>query len=249
MTAPTGFLGTGDLYMDRLTAAGASTGLKRVGNATMLSIKAESENKTLIGRGKNNHGMVLGSVDIQQPGLIEVEINEYDKETLAMIFLGEASVVQVTGASVTDEAVTAIAGAFVNLAYHGVSNVVVQDVTDTTTYVEGTDYNINYEVGMLETIVGGGITDADVLHVDYDYETADYDKIVGATQPTVKVALFLDGKNLNNGKECFVNVWEATLSPDAAVDFLAEDFVATKFTGSMIKPAAKDSPFTVENKL
>lgn len=245
---PIGFLGSGDLYMDRLTAAGVSTGLKLVGNATMLSIKAESDKKDLTGKGKSNYGMVLDSVALQQPGVLEVEINRLDKEILAMIFLGDASIVAVTGASVTAEAVTAISGAFVGLVYRGVSIVVVQDVTDTTTYVEGTDYNVNYEAGMLEIIAGGGIADTDVLHVDYDYESANYDKILGATQPTVKVALFLDGKNQNNGKDSFVDVWEATLSPDSPVDFLSDDFTAVKLVGSMIKPIAKSSPFEVNMK-
>lgn len=248
MTAPTGFLGSGDLYMDRLTADGVSTGLKLVGNATMLSIKSEADKKELTGKGKTNYGMVLDSVALQQPGSVEVEINRLDKESLAMIFLGDSSVESITGASVTAEAVTAVEGAFVKLANRGVSNVVVKDNTDTTTYVLGTDYTLNADVGMIEIIASGGITDADVLHVDYDYETAVYDRILGATQPTVKVAIMLDGKNLATGKDCFVDVWEATLSPDTGVDFLADDFTTVKLTGSMTKPDSKPSPFVVDMK-
>ncbi len=248
MTAPTGFLGSGDLYMDRLTAAGVSTGKKLVGNATVFSLKSESERKELTGKGKSNYGMVLDSVALQQPGAVEVEINRLDQETLAMVFLGEASVETITGSTVTDEAVSAIHDAFVDLAQRNISSVVVQDETDTTTYAIGTDYELNTDAGMIKVLSTGSITDGQALHVDYAYASAVYDRILGATQPTVKVAMLLDGKNQNTGKDCFVDVWEATLSPDTPVDFLADDFSSVKLTGSMIKPDSKPSPFRVDVK-
>jgi len=73
--------------------------------------------------------------------------------------------------AVTDESVTADLGAYVALDYKRVTpgTVVVQDVTDTTTYVEGTDYVIDYANGELMALTGGSISDSDVLHVDYTY--------------------------------------------------------------------------------
>ena len=80
--------------------------------------------------------------------------------------------------TITDEAVTATA---LDTAYALVgsnvshNSVVVQDSTDTTTYVENTDYKIDYIVGTITAITGGAITAGDVLHVDYIYTN------VGAT--------------------------------------------------------------------
>ena len=73
--------------------------------------------------------------------------------------------------SVTDESVTADLGAYAAMAYKRITpgTVVVQDVTDTTTYVEGTDYIIDYANGELMALAGGSISDSDVLHVDYSY--------------------------------------------------------------------------------
>lgn len=48
--------------------------------------------------------------------------------------------------------------------------VVVQDDTDTTTYVEGTDYVIDYARGKVLALTGGSISAADVLHIDYTYD-------------------------------------------------------------------------------
>lgn len=80
----------------------------------------------------------------------------------------ETGVVQ----TVTDEAVVADLGTWVDLAGEHVdpSSVVVQDATDTTTYVLGTDYAVDYFEGRLMALTGGAIGDGATLHVDYTYQ-------------------------------------------------------------------------------
>jgi hypothetical protein len=46
-----------------------------------------------------------------------------------------------------------------------VSNLEVKDSTETATYTEGTDYEINYEAGLIMAIPGGGISDNDEIHI------------------------------------------------------------------------------------
>ncbi len=77
-------------------------------------------------------------------------------------------------ATVTDEAVTSDEGAWVDLDYKRVTpgTVVVTSSPAGTTYVEGTDYVIDYANGKLFTITaanGGSIGDATALLVDYGY--------------------------------------------------------------------------------
>lgn len=75
--------------------------------------------------------------------------------------------------SVTDEVVTASLGAWVNLANRGVlrfGSVVVTNSGGTTTYVEGTDYVIDYIEGRFRALAGGAITASQSLRVDYTYD-------------------------------------------------------------------------------
>ena len=44
----------------------------------------------------------------------------------------------------------------------------VRDDTDTTVYVENTDYTINYDKGTITAIAGGAITAGDTVHTTYD---------------------------------------------------------------------------------
>lgn len=74
---------------------------------------------------------------------------------------------------VTDEEVTIVALAtWYDLDHQRVQpgTVVVQDDSDTTTYVEGTDYVVDYGEGKIQALSGGSISAADVLHVDYTYD-------------------------------------------------------------------------------
>lgn len=241
------FLGSGDLYMDRLTSAGAAQGATLVGNATALALNVETDTKKLTSRKRATHGQTLASVTQITGATLSLTLNQMDVDTLAAIFLGDAVAMTGSGGSVTDEDVVAIHDKWVDLDEMGggISNVVIEDETDTTTYIEGTDYELNTRLGMVKVLSTGSIGDGDTLHVDYDYAAESGKKITGATQPTVKVKLRLDGRNVEDGSNVQVNVWEALIRPSSAVDFLAEDFAELQFDGELLTPDGKSWPFEV----
>ena len=76
----------------------------------------------------------------------------------------------VNATSVVDEDVIApIVGLSVDLDHIPVDGtVVLQDVTDTTTYTEDTDYSIDYVTGAITSLT---LTPAATYHIDYDYIT------------------------------------------------------------------------------
>jgi len=239
------FIGSGDLYMDRLTSAGVSTGFQLVGNATKLEVKVEAEQKEQLSNGRDTYGQTLASVTRITGTTIGLTLNQLNHQMLAAIFLGNSVAMTGAGGSITSEAVTAREGKWVELAHKGVSSVVVKDVTDTTTYVSGTDYNVNTRLGMIEILAAGAIADAAVLHVSYTWAAESGYRITGATQPSVKVALRLDGKNDYDGSDVDVRIWEAQLTPNSPVDFLAEDWNELQFEGKLVTPTGRSWPFEV----
>ncbi len=241
------FLGSGDLYMDRLAADGSPQGSDLVGNATSLSLAIETDNKKLTSNKRDTFGQTIATVNRITGSKVTFTLNQMDVATLAAVFLGDAVARTGTGGTVTDEDVVAIHDKWVDFLQlgNGISAVSVQDATDITTYVEGTDYELNTRLGMIKVLSGGSIDDGDTLHVDYTYAAESGKKITGATQPTVKVKLRLDGKNVEDGSDVQVNVFEALVKPSSAVDFLAEDFAEIQFEGEMLTPAGKSWPFEV----
>lgn len=243
------FLGGGDLYIDRLTDAGVSTGFLKTGNATKFEIKSESEIKEQTSKGRDTYGQVIATANLPKPSTIKITLNQLDPDSMAIAFLGDKAVLTVAGASVTDEAVTAKLDKFVKLANRNITaeSVVVTDSAGTTTYVEDDDYEIDYRLGMIKCLTGGDIADDESLKVDYAYGAASGTTIEGATQPLIKAKLLLDGKNYVNGKDVAVDVYYAELKPSSAVDFLSDDFLPLELEGTLRTPDGYDHPFKVTN--
>jgi hypothetical protein len=137
-----GFLGTGDLYMDRLTSAGVAQGFMLLGNATKFEIQPDAETKELVSRKRDTAGQVLASVTKQAPTKISITLNEYDKDILALAFLGDVTTQAGAGATVTNEEVVAKAGKYVSFAHREVSSVTVshKNGDNATTWATGTAY-------------------------------------------------------------------------------------------------------------
>ncbi|MFA5669924.1 MAG: hypothetical protein WC967_11815 [Balneolaceae bacterium] len=85
---------------------------------------------------------------------------------LSRAYLGSTSAV--TQSAAVDVAVVTAAviiGGRYNTGYRNVTSVVVKDVTDATTYVEGTDYTLAKKGGYIVILDGGSISATDVLHL------------------------------------------------------------------------------------
>ena len=111
-----GFLGSGDLYMDRLADDGSSNGFILAGNSTQFAIEEETETKERISTGRDTYGQALDTASIKKPAKISITLDEINKENLAMALLGE--VADLSQGSGTDEVETVIAkaGKFIQLA-------------------------------------------------------------------------------------------------------------------------------------
>ena len=241
-----GFIGSGTVYYERVVG-GVAQGWLRFGNATKMEIKENSEIKERKSKGRADYGQVLDSVAIKQPAELSITLDDLDKDNLALAFLGGVVDGAVTGGSATAEAQTAYIGKLIKMNFRKISAVVVQDVTDTTTYVEGTDYSVdNAEMGFIKIIAGGSIGDGDVLHVDYTYGTVASSIIQGGTNSSIKVALKMDGENFADQSKVTVDVFEAVLAPQSGVDFLADDFATIELNGTLNTPDGKASGYEVE---
>lgn len=243
-----GFIGSGDLFMDRFDDDGNAQGFVDVGNATKFAIAEDAEIKERESRMRDTYGQVLDSVPIKKPASVSITLNDLKVENLAMVLFGDISDINITGAAVTAEALTASLDKWVELDYRNITalSVTVTDSTGVTTYVEGTDYEVDYSLGMVMALSAGAITASEALLVDYTYGNLTGKKIAGSAKPIIKCSLKLDGENQVNQKDCLVNVFEAVLKPSGEIDFLADDFNEIAFEGTLNTPSSQTSPYEVE---
>lgn len=248
MSEITQILLAGDVYIDRFDPTGNATGLIGPLNTGKLLVKMEVEEKVQTSQMKSDFGQARATVNIPKPSVISVEFKDQPPEILAMALLGNPETLTEAIANVTDEPIIAVLGRWVDLPNRSITagTVVVTDNPLVTTYTEGTDYEINYDMGLIRAIKGGAIADADALLVDYDSVVVSGTTIAGGAQSQISARILLDGTNLVTGKPVHFEAYKSTLRPDGDVDLNSGEFVSTTLTGNMITPPGKSSPFVLE---
>jgi len=243
-----GFLLEGTAYFDRLNDVGAATGLVMLPGISTLSFAPKSDIKDISSKDKGYYGQVIASVAIPQPTELKVALRNGTKEGVALALMGGHSDLSITGGSVLDENVTAKLNIWVELTKRNLTaaSVVVTNSAGSTTYIENTDYEINYALGMLRAIPGGAITDAQAIKVDFAHAAVAGWKVSGATKPQAKGRLILDGRNLINNKSVRVEIYRCLLTADGDFNMMADDVAEFSLSGRMETPAGKTEPFIIE---
>lgn len=257
MSEARGFIGAGDIYLNRIDpATNQPTGWVFGGDASKFSVKPNNEVKELESKGLETYGQVIETIALQKPADLEITLREASKDNLTLAFMGSQSVINQGSGTVTDEAVTMKAGYGFQLAKQNISDTgfVLTSSPAGTTYVKGTDYTVNYRLGLLFAVPGSSLALALAaagatglaLLADYSYGAIGGTRVHGAVQPQLRCSVRFDGKNFADGRPVIVDVHEAILSPDAAFDFLADDWNEVTLKGRMKTPVGKAEPFTVD---
>ncbi len=266
-TTASAFVFSGDLYIDRLTDAGVSTGYLDVSNATQMSIGETTDIKTQLSKMRATRGQVLATVATKKPATLKLTLDQIDRDKLAMALLGTVSTITQTADEATGETaavVTLIPGAWVQLpprsiiaddtgAQISVAPMTVgygadPDATPTpiaATPIPQEDLEFNLRLGLVKYI-GDTLTEPTETTFTYFYSAYTGSLISGSTTPTIKAKLKLDGINVVDGTAVTVTIDEATLTPSKEVDFLADDFAVLEMTGEMRTLTNKTSPYTVD---
>lgn len=247
--ASRGFLGAGDLYIARYNSTtGTFDDFTGPFESTKFEIKPNSELKEMSSRGRSTYGQVIESVPLPQPADLSVTLAEVNRESIALALFGTTSATSQGSGTIADEVVVAKLDKWVQLSKQNFASTgfVVTDSTGTTTYALGTDYEVNYRLGMIKALTSGSIAADESLKVDGTYNAISGTKVAGATQSQVRAKFKLDGINFADQLPVIVDVWEAVMTPDNAFDFLQDDFAEIALKGRLKTPAGKTEPFQVE---
>lgn len=195
-------LGKGKLFFDQfVTGTTTKQGRRYIGNTPEFNTSVESE--TLDHFDSDNGVRVKDdSVTLETNRSGSFITDNISPENIAMFFLGSAGTFNQVSTPVLDEAITVKHGLVYQLGAsqaHGmgvrnVSGVVVQDDSDTTTYVDGTDFVLDAAMGTIEILATGSIADGDTLHVDYTPALESRTEILSSSD-TVEGELFFQATN------------------------------------------------------
>jgi hypothetical protein len=249
MTAARGFLGAGDLYIARYNPAiGAFEDFTGPLETTKFEITPKVELKEMVSKGRASYGQVIESVTIPQPFEFTVDFAEVSGDTLVAALLGTKTDINIGSGTMTDLPVVIKKNAWVDIGHMNIATaaLTVKDATGVTTYVLGTDYEINYRLGMLKVLTGSAVVDGATLEVTGTYGAVTGTQIAGGTQAQIRAKFRFDGKNFADGLPCIVEVYEAVIAASSAFDFLAGDFASVSLPGRLKTPTGKTEPFVVK---
>lgn len=185
-------LGRGELHFNKFKPGTmAGIGERYFGNTPEVSTNVDSEN---LDHFNSDRGVREkdASVVLQTNRTGSFITDHISPENIALFYFGEVK--QLTQTAATGETNTFAAvkqGLFYQLGeslatpmgVRKVSNVVVTDDESTpTSYVLGTDYLVNLDLGRIEVLAGGGITDGTNLKVTFDTEAYSQELVISGSQ-------------------------------------------------------------------
>ena len=116
--------------------------------------------------------------------------------------------------------------------YRGISAVTVTSSPPGTTYVAGTDYEVDAQEGRIYIVPGGGIASGANILVDYTYETQSKSTVKGGAVSSIKALIrYVSNNPTSPESSCFV--WRASIKGSGAVGFLSDNYASFQVTGKL----------------
>lgn len=244
-----GFLGEGDILIDifNTTSGTYADAYEPLGEANKFAVASGAEVVEAISKGRNKRGQLVASVAIPKPGEIEIVLSEVNATTLRMALGATVSALNQGAGSLSAVSVTTKLDKWVDI---GKRNIVAAGLTvlppvGSTPYVLGADYEINYHLGKIRALSSGNIDAGEAVKISGTYAAVSGDVLKAGTQAQIRARVLFDGRNLVDGSDKEVEVWEAVMAPTAPVDLLSDKLVDITLKGKMVTPIGKDSPYEV----
>jgi hypothetical protein len=229
-------LGKGKLYLDLLDANGNRTGEIDIGNCPSFAITPSVE--TL------DHYESMGgikekdkSVDTTAGFTAKFTTDEYSRWNLMLAILGtsEGTFSQGTGHQVNESAMVYI-NKWTKLERRNVHSLVVTNEGHTTTYEEGTDYEVDKTVGRIKALSGGSLSGGQTVHVDYNYDATQYSTLSAMEDSSLEVFVRFVG-DPQVGPTYEIEIWRGKIKPAGDINMISEEWATMDFEIELLKDA------------
>ncbi|WP_256353722.1 hypothetical protein [Aeromonas sp. sif2433] len=115
-----------------------------------------------------------------------------------------------------------------------------------TALVLGTDFEINYALGLLRATKAGAVADGGPVTVSGSYNAVTGTRIAGNVQPEVKAKLTLDGRSVIGGESVILIVPRASLAPRRRWTSSATSPSRSSWRGELLALDGETAPFYVD---
>jgi hypothetical protein len=221
-------LGRGKLYFDRwLPGTTTPTGARMLGDCAKFDILPSVQTKDRYLSTKAT-ATKLATVNITQQHMVQIEMGEYDPETVAVALLGDTALVTQAATPVTGESLTTSVnlGRIYQTAKRLIGTITVHQ--GATVLVAGTDYEVEDATMGLIRILPTSVTVTAGSAITIDY-TPTAIIAPGLTKVSAGLESKIDGKLLfvgdpAQGHQWDGEFWHVRFTPNGALSLITSDF-------------------------
>lgn len=239
----------GRVYFDPFDANGLPTGEIPLGNCPGFTFTAETEKaehfSSESGLAEKDAALI---VKVNRTGSLTCD--NFSLDNLALFVSGTKETQSQSAADVLDEAHTVSPGRIYQLGVsdsapagvRNITDVVVTNSAGTTTYVAGTDYNTDLDLGRLQIITGGAIAAATAIKVDYKTTLKSWQRVKSGATAEVSGSLRVIASNASGtNRDWFMP--KVTLTPSGEIPIIQEgtDFTSMEFGVEVLKAANREA--------
>jgi hypothetical protein len=229
----------GALFIEPYATDGVTLGAKiAFGTTDEITLSTEVE-KVQHNDTETKESVLDGDYVVGRTVTLSFTTADISPTMLSRAYLGSTSAV--TQSAAVDVAVVTAAvviGGRYNTGYRNVTSVVVKDVTDTTTYVEGTDYTLAKKGGYIVILDGGSISATDVLHLTVNAPAGTGTLINAMQLDALQGRLTYTGEaSVGDSHEYVLEKVSLNASGDVALK--SGEFTTISFEGSALKHLGK----------
>lgn len=235
-----GILAAIEPYIARLNTSQQNVGYFGPVNTTTLKLTQPDPDKVeRISYLRSSYGQALDSYLRTKPCEIEFTIDDCDPDLLSMALLGTPAVYTQAALLIGDPASTFTArhDKWASLTHNNLTAFAIAGKT------LGTDYEIDLIGGLCKVLSTGTIADASTVSYTAAAPARSGKKIVSGTDTVLQISLRGPGVNLFTNKSMEIEVFQASISPSGALDFISKDPISLTFKGTCIVPAGKTGPY------
>lgn len=240
-------LGRGKVYFARFVSGQTPGPFRYVGNTPEFNLTIESEN---LDHFSSDEGIREkdDSVPLEVTRTGSLVCDDIQAENVSLFFFGQViDLTQTQTTGETEDFSGAKPGDIFQLGLtssnrvgtRGVSNVVVEDQGGTgTTYVEGTDYTVDADRGMIAIMAGGAIDDTD-LTVTFDIDAATSTRVLSGSEPVEGAMRFIEDNPKGDDRDIFLPYVKITPNGDLALK--GDEWRQIPFSLEALKPSSGEA--------
>lgn len=241
----TGLKLAGVVYYQPLVAGVYSDDVIELFETAKVAINNASNAIKRAGRSHENHGRTTHSITLPGETTIVVEGDDANEASTALALSATQHAFSQSSGTVTDAVVGLKVGVWLQRPHFQISaaGLTLKSADGETTYVEGTDYLVKRDAGLIKALTEQGAAADNKL--SYAYPTIAGRELRGGA-PMGRGRVIVVGKNLVSGQRMRVIVDDADLAPRNELDLSSDQLVRISLGGDVRFSPGAEAPYRVQ---